>query len=326
MNKQHSDSPSTGKKLTVEVCLISARGLPRHRLLKHQYYAIGWINQDDKYCTSIDASGNPNPVWNTKFSSTVIVDSDQCRDVSLNLNVQVYSREPVFLRERLVGCADINLREFLRKYGTSSEGRNVVSRDDVGSFQLRKTKGGKPRGFIDVSVKVSEAADATTTSCSVLGDAEGFNLQDSSGITLATTDPTLPPFQVSENHHPSSANPYAHPIPYPKNYWQPPSTGMPGYPPATVPNYTRPVSTPPPPPPPAMPPYAGGYASSYMNMPSSSGGGRGVGPGFGVGMGVGGLAAGAVMYGASGGDFMSGFELPTVMPNPSMTIAIDPPF
>ncbi|KAK9741884.1 hypothetical protein RND81_03G135400 [Saponaria officinalis] len=305
-----SSSSSMGKKLTVEVCLISARGLPRHRWLKHQYYAIGWINEDDKYCTSIDASSNPNPVWNTKFSSTVI-DSDS-QNMSVNLNVEVYSREPVFLRETLVGCASVSLREFLCKFGKGFEGRGDVNRADVGSFQLRKMKSCKPQGFIDVSVKVSEENNATA-SCSFLGDAEGFNLQDSNGITSTKMDSTVPPFHVSGNHHQPSSNPYAHPIPYPSNYWQP----------ATGPSYPRPSTTPPPPPPPQLPPYAGGYGPSYMNMPSSSGAGRGGVPGLGVGLGVGAVAAGAVMY---DGDFMSGFELPTVMPNPSLTIAIDPPF
>ena len=98
-------------KFWVEVCLISARGLRRSSSLwKLQWFAVGWIDPNNKYCTKIDASGNANPVWKTKFA--VLVDDSQSQSQP-TLHVEVYSREPIFLRERLHGTATVVLKEFL---------------------------------------------------------------------------------------------------------------------------------------------------------------------------------------------------------------------
>ncbi|XP_074286468.1 uncharacterized protein LOC141611751 [Silene latifolia] len=298
-----------GKKV-IEICLISARGLPRPRLWKQHWYAVGWVDPSDKYCTKIDVSGKPNPVWKTKFTTVVDWEVQE-----LSLNVEVYSREPVFLKEKLQGIASINLREFLVKYSRNVEGSSKEGNEDVGSFQLRAKKSNKPQGFIDVSVRISDVKTEGSSSYSTIGDEEGFNLQNGSGITLATC-----PIQA----YPGRGK--AEPPFNPNNHWDP-YIGMPGYPAGNVPHYPSPGMPPPPPPPHPSTngyvPQANTQSTSYINMPSSSGVGRGVGPAFGVGMGAGALAAGAVMF---GGDFMSGFELPTVMPNPSLTISIDPPF
>ncbi|KAK4383140.1 hypothetical protein Sango_2804000 [Sesamum angolense] len=88
-------------KVWVEVCLISARGLRRtSSLWKLQWFAVGWIQPEDKYCTRVDTSGNANPVWKTKFS--VAVDTSDLKFQDLALHVEVYSREPIFLRESLL--------------------------------------------------------------------------------------------------------------------------------------------------------------------------------------------------------------------------------
>lgn len=140
-------------KIWVEICLISARGLKRTSALwKLQWFAVGWIDPDNKYCTKIDASGNANPVWKTKFS--ILVDSSESNFDDLALHVEVYSREPIFLRERLQGTAVIVLKEFLDKYFKNSEVSKPV--DEVGSFQLRKRNSNKPQGFVDVSIRISE--------------------------------------------------------------------------------------------------------------------------------------------------------------------------
>lgn len=119
------------------------------------------------------------------------------------------------------------------------------------------------------------------------------------------------PFSVppSYNHHSSMPNP-------PMNNTNP-QMQQPYYPPPMQP----------------PPPMNSGYMPTYIpksenvtNIPSSSGGvpggaGRGYarpGPGFAAGLG-----AGAALY---GGEYMSGIDLPSSLPHPSVSISIDPPF
>lgn len=145
-------------KILVEICLISARGLRvgigiGSSLLKHQWYAVGWLDPEDKYCTTIDASRSDNPVWRTKFS-TLLDDDSTIQDSKSALQVEVYSREPIFLRKKLHGSATVSLKEFLAKYKQQqSSSKSVI--DETGSYQLRKTNSSKPQGFVDVSIRIS---------------------------------------------------------------------------------------------------------------------------------------------------------------------------
>jgi len=83
-------------KLYVEICLTSAQGVrPSHSLRKCQWYAIGWVDPNNKYITKVDASTNTNPLWRTKFSMQV--DNSDPNFHDLALNVEVYSRDPLFL-------------------------------------------------------------------------------------------------------------------------------------------------------------------------------------------------------------------------------------
>ncbi|XP_059627852.1 protein SRC2 homolog [Cornus florida] len=321
-------------KIWVEICLISARGLRRtSSLFKLQWFAVGWIDPKSKYCTKIDASGNANPVWKTKFST--LVDNSEPNFRDLALQVEVYSREPIFLRKRLQGTATVVLKEFLDKYINNSEASKPV--EEVGSFQLRKRKSSKPQGFVDISIRISEEREESS---SYPGREEGFNLEDNrTGISIANDygssqsyyPPQLPlaPPRRPENQ-PQTNSPYAHPMPLPANYSS--SVGGPSYPSAGGPSYQRPRKPPPPPPP---PPSNVGYIPtflprtdhlqpSYINMPSSGPApGRGGGPGFGMGVGAGALAAGAVIF---GDDFMSGFDFPGGLQDARLTISADPPF
>ncbi|RZC79363.1 hypothetical protein C5167_003554 [Papaver somniferum] len=154
------------KKLKVEVCMISARGLNRpSSLWKLQWYAVGWIDPNNKYCTKVDASGSKNPTWKTKFSAVIADDNDAYESKSPTLKIQVFSREPIFLREKLQGTATILLREFVDKYYSSTSNVNNSSSpssgsvEEVGSFQLRKKTSGKPQGLVDVSVRIFEDRD-----------------------------------------------------------------------------------------------------------------------------------------------------------------------
>lgn len=144
-------------KIWVEICLISARGVRSSTpsLWKRQWYAVGWVDPKTKYCTKVDSSGNANPVWRTKFAIQVDDNNNNNSEPNsskdLALNVEVYSRDPVFLTEKLHGSATVLLKEFLAKQQV-----NQKNSEEAGSYQLRKKKSSKPRGFIDVSIRVSE--------------------------------------------------------------------------------------------------------------------------------------------------------------------------
>ncbi|XP_050387094.1 protein SRC2 [Argentina anserina] len=334
-------------KLWVEVCLISARGLRRSSYLwKLQWYAVGWTNPNNKYCTKIDASGNANPVWKTKFAS--LVEDAESKLNDLALHIEVYSREPIFLRERLQGTATIQLKEFLAKHNKNSESSRHGA-EEVGSYQLRKKNSNKPQGFVDVSIHISEDMEGTFTG------SEGGHGDHSNTITLATGDgsaPALLPFtpQQRPEHQFRMNSPYANQMPSTTNYSKPSAVGPsyrpgggpsyppvtgPSYPPATGPSYQQSRTPSPPPPPsnvgfiPTFLPRTDQMPETYINMPSSSGAphlGRGTragGPGFAMGLGAGALAAGAVIF---GDDFMSGFDVPSGLQDASLTISADPPF
>ncbi|PIN04931.1 hypothetical protein CDL12_00272 [Handroanthus impetiginosus] len=303
-------------KIWVEICLISARGLRRKSSLwKLQWFAVGWIDPDDKYCTKIDASGNANPVWKTKFSRAV--DPSESKYQDLALHVEVYSREPIFLRESLLGSTTIVLKEFLDKYDSKSDIPKPV--EEVGSFQLRKKNSNKPLGFVDVSIRIS--GEKEEYGSSYLG---GINLSNGHG-SLQSPRPHMP--QPESRHHMQVA--------FPPNYSYHPPVGGGNYPAAEGPSYPPPRTPPPPPPPP--PPSNAGYIpsfypmannsipSSYINMPASVAPppGRGVGPVFGMGVGAGALAAGAVMF---GDDFFSGFDVPGASRDATVTVSTYPPF
>lgn len=330
-------------KIWVEVCLISARGLRRtSSLWKLQWFAVGWVDPNNKYCTKIDASGNANPVWKTKFAASVVDSESSLTDLALH--VEVYSRDPIFLREKLQGSATVLLKEFLAKHEKDSEASSRPGTEEVGSYQLRKKSSNKPQGFIDVSIRVTEDRGEPY---SYLGN-EGENTNHGNSITLATGDGPAQTFPteipLASFHRPENQvranSPYAHPVPFPTNYSNPPAAGPsyppargPSYPPARGPSYQPPRTPPPPPPPsnvgyiPTFLPRPGHLPETYINMPSSSSSGaplgRGGGPGFAMGMGAGALAAGAVIF---GDDFMSGFDVPSGFSDPTLVISTDPPF
>ncbi|KAL5991394.1 hypothetical protein ACLOJK_012302 [Asimina triloba] len=311
-------------KTHVEICLISARGLRRSSSLwKLQWFAVGWIDPDHKYCSKIDASGSSNPTWRTKFSACI--DESRQDDLqTLTLHVEVYRREPIFLREKLHGTATIALKEFFAKYSGSSEV------EEVGSFQLRKKKSGKPQGFVDISVRISEEREGFASYSGT--DGGGFQLSDTkTNISLPVQNgpqtyyppnQPYPPPMPSVSYPPTNNFPYAQPRPLQYGSYSNPSG--PG------PSYQRPRTPPPPPPPPPanvgfLPTFIPGAGqlpeSRYMNVTSSNAAaGR---PGFGMGLGAGALAAGAVIF---GDDFMSGFDYPTGLQGGSLTISADPPF
>ncbi|XP_068668104.1 uncharacterized protein [Aristolochia californica] len=307
-------------KIRIEVCLISARGLPRSSSLwKRQWFVVGWIDLENKYCSKIDVSGSSNPTWKTKFA--VLLEESDPKLQGLSLNVEVYAREPIFLREKLHGTAVIQLKEFFGKFGQNSEGPRAETQE-VGSFQLRKKKSDKPRGFVDVAVQISEDG----------GGVSSFSGNDDEGGIRLPDYRTGLPLPIGGSIQPYPSQPYPAYINQTNNY---PATHLSGpYPPPVASSYQNstvppPPRTPPPPPPPShigfVPtflPSTGPLPQSYMNLPSSNTGGRPAGPGFATGVGAGALAAGAVIF---GDDFMSGFDYPMGLQSGSLTVSMDPP-
>ncbi|KAK3407698.1 protein SRC2 homolog [Eucalyptus grandis] len=339
-------------KICLEVCLISARGLRQSTILwNRHWFAVGWTDPKNKYCTKIDASGSSNPVWKTKFST--LLDSDAGSQTpalqDLVLQVEVYSRDPVFLTEKLQGTASIALREFLVKLHRKSEASSSVN-GEVGSYQLRKKGSGKPRGFVDVSIRVSEEGAEPSFYTGneggiVLMDNNNHHMDLGSENALAPAFPAgptpLPLAAHKQQNHQKAEQPYTHPAPFPMNYADN-RVGGPTYTPASGPSYRGPsyrgpYLAPHFPPPALGPPQRAGYLpaaharmdynpANYINMPSSGGaiGRGGGGRGFGLGVGAGAAAAaGAIVYGDS---LFSGFDVPVGMQDPSLTISLDPLF
>ncbi|KAG8501878.1 hypothetical protein CXB51_004600 [Gossypium anomalum] len=291
-------------KIWIEVCIISARGLRRSSSFwKLQWFTVGWIDPDNKYCTKIDASGSSNPVWKTKFAA--LVDESNIQDMVLH--VEVYSREPIFLREKLQGTASVALKEFLAKYNNNS----TSSSEEVGSYQLRKRNSNKPQGFVDISIRISEERE---NPASLPGNDGGLVLMDHRTDIPLSTEGGYPAEATGLTINLSA-------ISYEQLH---PSLGEPS---ASGPGYRPPRSaTPPPPPPPSHVGYIPTFlprTETYMNMPSSGSWSRAKTWFCNGSWGAGALAAGAVLF---GDDFMSGFDVPAGFQDPTLAISTDPPF
>ena len=144
-------------KIWVEVSLVSAHGL-RHSssLWKRQWFAVAWIDPNCKYCTKVDASGSENPVWKTKFVILVDDFESEINIQDLVLNVEVHSIDPVFLTEKIHGSAHVIIKEFLAKKVPIVEVTLRPGKEEVWSYPLRKKDSDKPRGFINISIRVLE--------------------------------------------------------------------------------------------------------------------------------------------------------------------------
>nr|KYP53780.1 hypothetical protein KK1_024354 [Cajanus cajan] len=177
----------------VEVCLISAHGLQHSTSLwKRQWFAVGWIDFNSKYCTKVVDSGSANPVWRTTFFIPVDDSSPNIQDLALN--VEVYSIDPIFFKEKLHGSTTVFLKEFIVKQVMNYE-VSKPRQQEVGSYQLRKRKSSKPRGFIDILIRVS---DEKKESSSHSGNKEGILPSDDGDATTrwvnqATTRKITPP-------------------------------------------------------------------------------------------------------------------------------------
>ncbi|KAK4436424.1 hypothetical protein Salat_0806100 [Sesamum alatum] len=301
-------------KLRVEVCLVSARGLRRtSSLWRLQWFAVGWIDPNDKYCTTIDT----NPVWKTKFSMSIDASDSSFQDLALH--VEVCSRELLFLGERLLGTATVVLKELLDKYYSKSEVLGHV--EEVGSFRLRKKNSDKTRGFVDVSIRISEENEEDGT-----GGENKFDTINHRGTTEPATK--YGSLQSHRQHMPLSTlqqpGNYRY-LPTPPNYSHQASLGAPNYTPGTGggPIYHRTRT-----PPLLPPPYNVGYVptflprTDYLTQSIVAPPGHRPRPGFVTGLGAEALAVGAMIF---GDDFLAGFEFSSHLGDAGVTISTDHP-
>ncbi|KAG5036006.1 hypothetical protein GLYMA_04G224600v4 [Glycine max] len=328
----------------VEVCLISAHGLQLSTSLwKRQWFAVGWIDHNSKYCTKVVNSGNANPVWRTKF--VIPVDDSVSNIQDLALNVEVYSIDPVFFTEKLLGSATVFLREFLVKRVKNSE-VSKPRQKEVGSYQLRKKKSSKPRGFIDILIRISDkkkepnSHPGSKEGILLLDDGDGTQLTIEEGIRQVYPQKPQVSIHQPEKDHVQTNVPDYHSVPFATTDYYDPyvgeasnhEMGEPSYHEVAGPSYLLPRTiTPPPPPPPSNVGYIptflprnDGLSPSYTEMSTSRAApGQRVPAGVAMGLGAGALAAGAIIF---GDDFMSGFDVPPGIGDSSFNRGIDPAF
>ncbi|KAL5221620.1 hypothetical protein ABZP36_026333 [Zizania latifolia] len=308
-------------KISVEFCIISARGLGRKStLLKPQWFSVAWVDPNNKYCTKIDASGNSDASWGTKFSLSF----DE-HDTSLQrteLTVEVYRREPIFLREHLQGTAVIQMKEYFDKFAQGKEPSEVT--EETSSFQLRRKKSDKPHGFVDISVRICKEENNYDT---FSGSHGGLKYPDQVGITLAIEDGPVynyPPMPSSHfkghtqdaDHHsnsmPMTSATRPGQAPSGSNYSYQPPTVTPILPhPTSNPSFfTSPYPT------------RGQVPQTYINLPPRMGG-QNSAPNFGMGLGAGALAAGTMIFGEN---LLSGQSLNAGLDGASLSISNNAPF
>ncbi|CAJ2641762.1 unnamed protein product [Trifolium pratense] len=305
----------------VEFGLISAHGLQHSTSLwNRQWYAVGWIDHNSKYCTKVDDSGNPNPVWRTNFS--VPIDDSTPNIQDLELNVEVYSVDPIFFKEKLHGSTTVNLKKFLVKQVKNAE-VSMQKQEGVRSYQLRKKKSSKPRGFIDILICISDDEKKPN---SHTGSKEGTMLLDYDDATQWTAEEGLrqayPQKQsrasIHQSEHDEHTNvPDSYSVPFATAVYSDQFVGEPSYHAAAGPSYQphRTITPPRQSQPsnvgyiPTFLPRNDGLPPSFTDIsPSRDELGQRMPPGPDVVLEISAeaLAAGAVIF---GDDFLSGFDV-----------------
>lgn len=310
---------------SIEVCIISARGLKRSNpLYKLRTLCVAWINPEHKYCSKIDKIGDTHPTWNMKFSC--IVDAlklEEDKELA-SLQVEVHSQEPLFHYSKLACSATIPLKEFVAK-SNNADGEYTES----ASFQLR-TPSGKARGLVDVWIKVGRRFDPQASYDS--GSSTSTN-----GITFeedaepVTAYPAAPPSKMPSGR-PGNFPPPNFPYTYPVQE-TPASAQGPAGPPHNF-NYPRPPIRPPMASQP-VPPFMGSWPQeNYIGLPGSrparnnyAGAGQHQGLGLGAGA-LAGAAAGGLMFGLDGTALQNGLSdsIMSQFHGGSLSISSDPFF
>lgn len=336
--------------IRVEVCLISAHGLQHSTSLwKRQWYAVGWIDLNSKYCTKVVDSGSANPVWRTKL--VIPVDDSAPNIQDLALKVEVYSIDPIFFTEKLHGSATVFLKEFLVKQVKNSKVSNP-RQEEVGSYQLRKRKSSNPRGFVDILIRICDEKKESNSHTGnkegilLLDDGDGTKLTIEGGVQQAYRRKPQVSIHQPEDHVQTNISDF-HSAPFTTNYYDSyvgepnyhevgeenyHEVGEPSYHEEAGPSYLLPRTiTPPPPPPPSNVGYIptfvpghDGFFPSHTDMSTSRAvPGQRVPARVAMGLGAGALAAGAVIF---GDDFMAGFDAAPGLEDSSFSLEMDPSF
>ncbi|KAL6853563.1 hypothetical protein ACP4OV_019592 [Aristida adscensionis] len=311
-------------KTSVEFCVISARGLGRRSsLLKPQWFSVAWVDPNSKYCTKVDASGNSDPSWGTKFS--VSVDQHDPSLQRMALTVEVYRRDPIFLREHLQGTAVIQMKEYFDKFSHRKEEQSEVI-EETASFQLRRKKSDKAHGFVDISVRICKEEDDHAP---FSGSHDGSKYPNQAGITLAIEDgpvysyPPLPSrhFRGHSQDDDNNGNtmpltPTTHPDPSwsgSESYsYRPPMVPQTLPPPSSNPSFFSPAY-----------PARGQVPQNYINLPPRRIAGQNGAPNLGMGIGAGALAAGTLIFGEN---LLPGSNFSTGLHGASLAVSTDAPF
>lgn len=315
---------------SIEVCIISARGLKRSNpLYKLRTLCVAWINPGHKYCSKIDKIGDTHPTWNMKFSC--IVDALELEEdkESASLHVEVHSQEPLFHYSKVQCSATIPLKEFVAK-SINADGDYTES----ASFQLR-TPSDKARGMVDVWIKIGRRFDpqASYDSGSSTSTNEITYEQDAEPVTAY---PAAPPSKMPLGR-PGNFRPPNFPYTYPLE--EIPASGQsqvqgPARPPRNF-NYPRPPPIWPPMASQPVPPFMGSWPQeNYIGLPGSrparnnyAGAGQHQGLGLGAGA-LAGAAAGGLMLGLDGTALQNGLSdsIMSQFHGGSLSISSDPFF
>lgn len=315
---------------SIEVCIISARGLKRSNpLYKLRTLCVAWINPGHKYCSKIDKIGDTHPTWNMKFSC--IVDALELEEdkESASLHVEVHSQEPLFHYSKVQCSATIPLKEFVVK-SINADGDYTES----ASFQLR-TPSDKARGMVDVWIKIGRRFDpqASYDSGSSTSTNEITYEQDAEPVTAY---PAAPPSKMPLGR-PGNFRPPNFPYTYPLE--EIPASGQsqvqgPVRPPRNF-NYPRPPPIWPPMASQPVLPFMGSWPQeNYIGLPGSrparnnyAGAGQHQGLGLGAGA-LAGAAAGGLMLGLDGTALQNGLSdsIMSQFHGGSLSISSDPFF
>ncbi|KAL6614248.1 hypothetical protein ACP70R_036518 [Stipagrostis hirtigluma subsp. patula] len=311
-------------KLSLEFCVISARGLSRRSsLLKPQWFSVAWVDPNSKYCTKVDASGNSDPSWGTKF--LLSIDEHDPSLQRMALTVEVYRREPIFLREHLQGAAVVQLKEYFDKFAHGEEEHSGVI-EDTASFQLRRNKSDKAHGFVDISIRICKEEDAHAP---FSGSHDGSKYPSQAGITLAIEDGPVynyPPLPSSHfRGHSQDDDKYGNTkpqIPISRPYPSSSGSGSYSYQPSMVPQTLPPPTSNPSFFPPSYP-ASGQVPQSHINLPPRRIAGQNGAPNLGMGIGAGALAAGTLIFGEN---LLPGSSFDAGLDGASLTVSAEAPF
>ncbi|KAG2592543.1 hypothetical protein PVAP13_5NG558700 [Panicum virgatum] len=241
------------------------------------------------------------------------------------LTVEVYRREPIFLREHLQGAAVIQMKEYFDKFANGEEHPGLI--EETASFQLRRKKSDKAHGFVDISIRICKEEDVHAQ---FSGSHDGSKYPNQVGITLAIEDgpvynyPPLPSNHYRDHSEPNDiygntmqTSPITQPDPSPSG-----SNGYRNRPPLIPQTLPPPTSNPsyfsPP-----YPAARGQVPQNYINMPPRRFAGQNGPPNLGMGLGAGALATGTLIFGENllpGPNFGAGLD------GASLTLSSDAPF